>query len=200
MKVPKKKMATLLAHYAEDRAGHHGAVVPPLYQNSLFVFDEWDAIDAAFDDRFENPIYTRGTNPTVRMVEQKLAALAGGEAARLFASGMAAVTAAVMHFVDAGDHVIAVKNVYGPANNLLNRYLSRKMGLRTSFVSSESVEPFEAAIEDRTRLIYLESAPGEGDGPSRCPVSRCRGAPRRPAPATTRSSSRRVHREPRDGR
>ena len=122
MKVPKKKTATLLAHYAEDRAGHHGAVVPPLYQNSLFVFDEWDAIDAAFDDRFENPIYTRGTNPTVRMVEQKLAALAGGEAARLFASGMAAVTAAVMHFVDAGDHVIAVKNVYGPANNLLNRY------------------------------------------------------------------------------
>ncbi len=156
MKFPKKP-ATLLAHYAEDRAGHTGAVVPPLYQNSLFVFEDWQAIDEAFDDRYENPIYSRGTNPTVRMVEQKLAALAAGESARLFSSGMAAITAAVLHFVDARDHVITIKNVYGPANNLLNRYLSRKMGLRTTAVSGESITEFEQAIEDDTRLIYLES-------------------------------------------
>ncbi len=148
---------TLLAHYAEERLAHQGAVVPPLYQNSLFVFEDWDAIDEAFDDRYEHAIYSRGTNPTVRLVERKLAAVAGGEAARLFASGMAAVTAAVLHFVNASDHVIAVKNVYGPTNNLLNRYLSRKMGLGVTFVSGESVEEIADAIRPNTRLIYLES-------------------------------------------
>jgi cystathionine beta-lyase len=155
----KKKLQpeTLLAHYAEERLAHQGAVVPPLYQNSLFVFEDWDAIDRAFDDRYEHAIYSRGTNPTVRLVERKLAVLAGGEAARLFASGMAAVTAAVLHHADAGDHVIAVKNVYGPTNNLLNRYLKRKMRLETTFVSGESIEEFAAAIRPNTKLIYLES-------------------------------------------
>ena len=154
---PRKRFATELAHYAEDRAAHQGAVVPPLYQNSLFVFDDWDGIDEAFEDRYANAIYSRGTNPTVRMVERKLASLAGGQASRLFASGMAAISAAVLHFLNAGDHVIAVKNVYGPANNLLNRYLRRKMGVDTTFVSGESVEDFRAALRPETRLIYLES-------------------------------------------
>ena len=155
----KKKLQpeTLLAHYAEERLAHQGAVVPPLYQNSLFVFEDWDAIDHAFDDRYEHPIYSRGTNPTVRLVERKLAALAEGGAARLFGSGMAAVTAAILHYADAGDHVIAIKNIYGPANNLLNRYLSRKMGLETTFVSGQSVDEIAAAIRPDTRLIYLES-------------------------------------------
>ncbi len=154
---PPRKIETLLAHWGEDRAGHQGAVVPPIYQNSLFVFEDWAAIDRAFDDRYQNPIYSRGTNPTVRTVERKLAAVAGGEEARLFSSGMAAITAAVLHFVNAGDHVITVNNVYGPANNLLHRYLSRKMGLQTTFVPGDKVEDFERAIQDNTRLIYLES-------------------------------------------
>jgi len=152
-----KDIETLLAHFAEDRSGYRGAVVPPIFQNSLFTFESWEAIDRAFDDRVENPIYSRGTNPSVRLVEDKLAALAGGERARLFSSGMAAITAAILHFVDAGDHLITVKNVYGPSNNLLNRYLSRKMNLRTTFVSGESVADFEAAVETGTRLIDLES-------------------------------------------
>ncbi len=148
---------TLLAHFGEQRREHKGAVVPPLYQNSLFVFEEWDAIERAFEDRYEHPIYSRGTNPTVRLVETKLAALAGGEAARLFGSGMAAVAAAVLHYADAGDHVVAVEKVYGPTNHLLNRYLRRKMGLETTFVSGQSVAELASAIRPNTKLIYLES-------------------------------------------
>jgi len=157
MKKKPKNDATLLAHYAEDRLGHHGAVVPPIYQNSLFVFEDWAAIDEAFDDRYRTAIYTRGTNPTVRMVEEKLAALAGGEAARLFASGMAAISAAILHCVGPGDHVVAVKNVYGPTNNFLNRYLRDKMGVETTFVPGGDASEFEEAIRPETRLIYLES-------------------------------------------
>lgn len=154
----KKGIETRLAHDGEDRLEHQGAVVPPLYQNSLFVFRDWDDIDAAFADRTSRPIYTRLTNPTTLLAEQKVAALAGeGYAARLTASGMGAVSAAVMNSVDAGDHIVAVKNLYGPANNLINRYLAQKMGISVTFVPGDDPAQFEAAITDRTRLIMLES-------------------------------------------
>ena len=148
---------TRLMHVGEDRARHHGAVVPPLYQNSLFTFADWDAIDAAFDRRTEAFIYSRAGNPTVQVAEAKLADLAGAERARLFATGMAAISAAVMHSLSAGDHVVAVRNVYGPASTLLDRYLGAKMGVTTTFVSGDAVGDFEDALTDRTKLIVLES-------------------------------------------
>ena len=129
------KPETMISHFAEDREKYEGAVVPPIFQNTLFTFKDWDAIDTAFDDRINTSIYSRGRNPGVEIVEKKLAKLAGGEKARLFASGMAAITAAVMHFLDAGDHVIAIKNIYGPANNLISVYLKKKMGIETTFVT-----------------------------------------------------------------
>jgi cystathionine beta-lyase/cystathionine gamma-synthase len=152
---------TLMAHIGEDRAKYDGAVVPPVFQNSLFTFKDWDDIDAAFDDRTNRPIYTRLVNPTTRIAEQKIAALAGASGldleARLTASGMAAVSAAVFHAVSAGDHVVAVKNVYGPTNNFLNSYLRRKIGLETTFVSGSALQDFEQAITPKTKLIVLES-------------------------------------------
>jgi cystathionine beta-lyase len=151
------KPETQITHYAEEREKYEGAVVPPIFQNTLFTFESWEAIDAAFDDRVNTPIYSRGKNPSVSIVEQKIAKLAGGEKARLFASGMAAITAAVMHFLNAGDHVIAINNIYGPANNLLSVYLKKKMGISTTFVSGNSVDEFKAAIKPDTKLIYLES-------------------------------------------
>ena len=148
---------TLMAHAGEDRAAYHGAVVPPIFQNSLFTFESWRAIDKAFDDRTGSYIYSRGQNPTVSMAEKKLARLAGGERAKLFSSGMAAISAAILHGVKAGAHVVAVENVYGPTHNLLTSYLSEKTGLRTTFVSGGDPGEFEAACTDQTCLFYLES-------------------------------------------
>lgn len=153
---------TLMAHFGEDRGedrgAHHGAVIPPLYQNSLFTFRDWDDIDAAFENRTERPIYSRLSNPTTTVAEKKVAALAGeGAACRLFSSGMAAISAAIFHAVSAGDHVVAVKNVYGPTNNFLNTYLSDKLGLTTTFVAGNHLSDFEQAVTNKTRLIILES-------------------------------------------
>ncbi|MFC6634181.1 PLP-dependent aspartate aminotransferase family protein [Microbulbifer taiwanensis] len=134
-----------------------GAVVPPIYQNSLFTFDSWEAIDSAFDDKVNRAIYTRGNNPSVALVEKKLALLAGAEKARLFSSGMAAISAAILHFVSAGDHVIAVKNAYGPTVGLLNDFLGPKLGIECSFVGGGEIEEFTGAIRPNTRLIFLES-------------------------------------------
>jgi len=152
---------TLMAHLGEDRTLYDGAVVPPVFQNSLFTFKDWDDIDNAFDNRTERPIYTRLVNPTTRIAEKKIAALAsiheGTVEARLLASGMAAVSAAIFHVVKAGDHVVAVKNVYGPTNNFLNSYLRRKMGIETTFVPGLNLSEFEEAVTPKTTLIVLES-------------------------------------------
>ncbi len=151
------KTKTMLSHYEEERHKNRGAVVPPIYQNSLFTFESWNDIDKAFDDPFLNSIYTRGNNPSVSAVEKKIAKLAGGECAKLFSSGMGAISSAILHFLKCNDHVITIKNVYGPTNNFLNSYLKEKMNIETTFISGNHIEEFEDAIKDNTRLIYLES-------------------------------------------
>ena len=152
---------TQMAHIGENRSDLAGAVVPPVFQNSLFTFRNWDDIDAAFTDRMSRPIYTRQINPTARVAEQKIAALATASRtdidAKLTASGMAAISAALLHVLSPGDHVVAVKNVYGPTNNLLNRYLRQKMNIDTTFVDGSLLSDFEEAITDQTKLIMLES-------------------------------------------
>ncbi len=153
----KRKPSTLLCHDINDSSLYHGAVVPPIFQNSLFTFNDWDAIDNAFNNREHNFIYSRGRNPTVQLVEEKLAQLACGERAQLFPSGMAAITAACLHFLKPTAHIIAIKNMYGPANNLLVNYLSKKMQIETTFVSGCDIHDFEEAIQSNTALIYLES-------------------------------------------
>ncbi|WP_448546485.1 trans-sulfuration enzyme family protein [Thalassotalea fusca] len=148
---------TQLVHDELDTKDPYGAVVPPIYQNSLFTFDSWQALSQAFDDKINNPIYTRGCNPTVVLAEKKIAALANGEKAKLFASGMAAVSASMLHFLSAGDHMITLNNIYGPAINLINDFLMPKMGVEASFISGTNIDEFVAHIRPNTRLIYLES-------------------------------------------
>ena len=151
------KPATMLLHYGEDKSEYQGAVVPPIYQNSLFTFKDWDSIDKAFEDPVNNCIYTRGKNPTVAIAEEKLAKLAGGEKAKLFTSGMAAISSAIMHCVKYNGHVITLKNIYGPANNFLGTYLKEKMNLEVTYISGTDIKEFESNIRENTCLIYLES-------------------------------------------
>ena len=145
---------TQLIHYKE---GGNGPVVPPIYQSSLFTFENWDSIDKAFDDPFNNSIYTRGNNPSVYLVEEKIAILCGGQRAKLFSSGMGAISSAILHFVKHGDHIISIKNVYGPANNFMNVYLKEKCNIQTTFIDGKNIKDFENSIRDNTELIYLES-------------------------------------------
>ena len=157
MKKDFKGVETILVHYGEDRQAHNGAIVPPIYQNTLFAFKNWDAIDKAYTDPINNSIYTRGNNPSVSMVEKKIAKLAGGDKARLFASGMGAISSAIMSCVHTGCHIITIKNIYGPVLNLLDDYLKKKFNIEITFVSGENIEEIKAAIKENTTLIYLES-------------------------------------------
>ncbi len=150
------EMMTLL-HGEENPAENQGAIVPPIFQNTLFAFENWEAIDKAYEDPTNHCIYTRGKNPSCDIVEKKLAALAHGEKAKLFASGMAAISAALLHFAKPKGHVIAVQNIYGPARNFIDHYLVEKMEMTVTYVTGKDVADFESAIQEDTCLIYLES-------------------------------------------
>ena len=143
---------TLCAHAGEDPARFLGAPVPPIYQNSLFTAPDAET----FLRRSQEYSYTRDGNPTTDVLERKLAALERTEAARCFGSGMAAVAAAVLHAVRAGDHLVAVETAYGPTRRFLTEYLPR-FGVSVSYVAGTDPQQFVDALRPETRLFYLES-------------------------------------------
>lgn len=147
--------STQVAHDSHDEL-HQGAVVMPIYQNSLFTFATYEEFDRASTDVSDSCVYTRGNNPTVRQLEMRLAALQGGEKARCFASGMAAISTAILANVRAGDHIICIDQVYGPTRELLTSFLTR-YGVETTFVDGASLEAIRAAVRANTKLVYLES-------------------------------------------
>lgn len=140
-----------------DNNEYAGAVVPPVFLNSLHVFpsiDEYYATDPLDRQKY---VYGRSGNPTVRLVEQKVAALEHGEAALCFASGMAAASGAVMACCKSGGHVICVRNAYGPLKQFLTVYCAQHLNLETTFVEGSRIEEFEQNIRPNTQLIILES-------------------------------------------
>lgn len=148
---------TMLCHDDEVYYENKGAIVPPIYQNSLFAFREWDDIDKAFSDMANSNVYSRVQNPTCAIAEEKIAKLCHGEKAKLYASGMGAISAAIMYCINEGDHIVTIKNVYGPANSFLSQYLPDKCGVTVTYVSGKDVQEFEEAIQNNTTLFYLES-------------------------------------------
>lgn len=154
---------SIVTHLGEDPRAYMGAVVPPIYQNSLFVFEDIRAMERAFEpgqsagrSRAGDYLYTRESNPTTAILETKLAALEGAEAARAFGSGMAAISAAIMSCVAAGRHIVTIDHVYGPARKFLTEYLPR-FGVETTFVDGRDPADFERAARPETSLFYLES-------------------------------------------
>jgi cystathionine beta-lyase len=148
----------------EDRSEFHGSIAPPIYESSLFAhetFESFARANAAATVGEEGWIYSRVRNPTAHVLERKLALLEGGEAARVFASGMGAITAGVLHAVRGGDHVVAVRSIYANAYRLLADYLPT-LGIETTFVDCTDVAAVEAAIRPSTRLLYLESPGNPG--------------------------------------
>ena len=148
--------ATLAVHAGEDPCPATGALDTPIYQSTTFVSADADEMAAVYGEQKPGYMYTRYGNPTIHALETKLAALEDGEAALATASGMAAVSMAILGYVKAGDHVVAARSLYGAAYNFLNRKLPR-MGASATFVDSARVEDFAQALHPNTRLIYFET-------------------------------------------
>src|SRR5690348_6068474 len=146
----------ILTHLGEERDRYFNAVAPPVIQTSIFCFDNVADMRARMRDEYAEHCYTRGNNPTVEILRQKLAALEGAEDCLVFSSGAAAISAAMVASVAAGDHVVCVHKPYSWTHKLLTQALSH-FGVRCSFVDGSDVANIEAALEPATRLIVLES-------------------------------------------
>ena len=128
----------------------------PIFLTSSFVFGSAAEAAARFGGQEPGNIYSRFTNPTVRTFEQRLAALEGGERCVATSSGMAAILATCLGLLQAGDHVVCSRSVFGTTNVLFDKYM-KKFGVATSFVSLTELSAWEAAITDKTKLFFLET-------------------------------------------
>lgn len=153
----KYKFETLQLHVGQeepDPATDSRAV--PIYQTTSYVFKNSAHAAARFGLADAGNIYGRLTNSTQGVLEERLAALEGGVAALVLASGAAAIDYTIQALAGAGEHIVAQKTIYGGSYNLLAHTLPR-YGITTSFVDAHDLEEVEAAIQDNTKAIYLET-------------------------------------------
>src|SRR5690606_28548928 len=133
-----------------------GARAGPIYQPTSFVFDSADHAASLFNLQTFGNVYSRLSNPTVAVLEERVAALEGGRAAVASARGMAAEAMALMTILQGGDHVVAAGALYGGSVTMFAVNL-RKFGIETTFVDATKPDEFAAAIGPRTRAVFVES-------------------------------------------
>ena len=154
-KVKRDRMA--LIHTGDEYGKYLNAVVPPVFLNSLHAFDtieEYYHVDVFSDDEF---VYGRDGNPTVRILERKMAELEHGVRAVVYSSGMAAFSAAIMATCRAGSHVICMRDIYMPIKRMFDALLTPGYQMTLSYVTGNDLQEIEDAIRPETSLIILES-------------------------------------------
>lgn len=157
MPAPKNdhSFATLAVRAGQERTaeGEHSEAIFP---TSSFVFASAAEAAARFSGEQAGNIYSRFTNPTVRMFEQRLAALEGAEACVATASGMSAILSTCIALLKSGDHIVSSRSIFGSTTGLFTNYLE-KLGIETSFVDLTHFSGWKAAIRPHTRLLFLET-------------------------------------------
>ena len=146
---------TLQLH-AGQTVGDTKSRAVPIYQTTSFVFDDTEEAADLFALRKAGNIYTRITNPTTSVFEERINALEGGVGALAVASGMAAITYVFLTLAHAGDHIVSSKTVYGGSYNLFKLTLPR-YGINTTFVDPDNFDEIEAAINENTKALFVET-------------------------------------------
>ena len=146
---------TLQLH-AGQTVGDTKSRAVPIYQTTSFVFDDTEDAADLFALRKAGNIYTRITNPTTSVFEERINALEGGVGALAVASGMAAITYVFLTLAHAGDHIVSSKTVYGGSYNLFKLTLPR-YGINTTFVDPDNFDEIEAAINENTKALFIET-------------------------------------------
>jgi O-acetylhomoserine (thiol)-lyase len=149
------KFDTLSLHAGHVPDERHGSRAVPIHQTTSYVFKDTEHAAALYNMEQGGHLYTRISNPTVAVLEQRVAALEGGVAATATASGMAALTVTVMTICSSGDHIVASSRMYGANINLLENTLPR-FGITTSFVDPTDTKAIEAAIQPNTKIMFGE--------------------------------------------
>ena len=162
MATPKSyQFDTLSLHAGQQPDPEHGARAQPIYFTTSYVFKDTDHAASLFNMERGGHVYTRITNPTNAVLEERVSALEGGVGAIATASGQAALHLAITTLMGAGSHIVASRSLYGGSHNLLHYTLPR-FGIDTTFVDPRNVEAFRRAIRPNTRLLFGETLGNPG--------------------------------------
>jgi O-acetylhomoserine (thiol)-lyase len=147
---------TLCLHAGQIPDAATGARAAPIYQTTSFVFDSAEHAASLFNLQTFGNVYSRISNPTVAVFEERMAAIEGGRSALAAATGQAAEVTAILTLCSAGDHIVSASTLYGGTHTLLHVNL-RKLGIETTFVDPSDPENFKKAIQKNTKLLYAET-------------------------------------------
>lgn len=150
------KPETIAIHAGYDSDPTTRAAAVPIYQTTSYTFEDTQHGADLFDLKVPGNIYTRIMNPTTDILEKRVAALESGIAAVAFASGMAAITAAIQTVAEAGDNIVSVAKLYGGTYNLFAHTFPRQ-GLEVRFAAHDDIAALEALIDDKTKAVYCET-------------------------------------------
>ena len=152
---------TLSLHAGQQPDPVHGARAVPIYQTTSYVFRDTDHAAALFNLERAGHLYSRISNPTTAVLEERIAALEGGVGAICTASGQAALHLAVVTLMGAGSHIVSSQSIYGGSHNLFMHTLPR-FGIETSFIDPRNPQAFRKAIRKNTRLLFAETLGNPG--------------------------------------
>ncbi|MEJ7849558.1 MAG: PLP-dependent aspartate aminotransferase family protein [Pyrinomonadaceae bacterium] len=147
---------TLAVHAGGDRTQNHGAVSLPVYNSSVFAFQNVDEASDIHNEVKPGYYYGRLGNPTTAALEKSIAQLENGESGLAFASGMAAVSGVVLTLANSGDHIVAPKSMYPTTTNFL-KHLAEKFKIETTFIDAADAENYRSAIRPNTKVIWIET-------------------------------------------
>lgn len=150
------KFDTIAVQGGHDASKNRNAISVPIYQTTAYNFDTVEYAADLFDLKCAGDIYTRISNPTTQVLEERLAALEGGVGALCVSSGQSASLLAIMNIAKAGDEIVACENIYGGTVNLLGVTLE-KMGVKTRFIAGDNLEDYEKTINEKTVCVFAEA-------------------------------------------
>jgi cystathionine beta-lyase/cystathionine gamma-synthase len=148
--------STKCVHVGTEPDPTHGAIATPIYQTTTYAIPSVGELIARYRHRKPGYTYTSTGNPTQRAAELKIAAVEGGEDAAVFSAGMAAITSTITGLVGQGDEILAQRDLYGETFHFFH-LLHEKMGVKTRFFDTTDIGEIEGLINERTRLLYLET-------------------------------------------
>ena len=155
------KPATIALHSGYNPESEHGARAVPIYQTTSYAFDSVSEASSLFNVEQGGHIYSRISNPTVAVLEQRLAALEGGSGAICTASGMSSLFATFITLCSSGDHIVSSEQIYGSTATTL-RHTLKRFGITTDFVNVNDEAALRAAIKPNTKLVFCESISNPG--------------------------------------
>src|SRR6266480_6294985 len=153
---PYRSVETAVVHAGENREAFHGSLSVPIFRSAVFALPDADQASAIHEGKQPGYFYGRMGNPTQSALETALCVLEGGEAALALASGMAAISTALLSIVKPGDHVIAPQSIYATTFQLMDQFL-KPFGIAISYVDAADPGNYLRALRPTTRVLYLES-------------------------------------------